>query len=118
MKFLAKAAIAAAMFMAAGPALAADPMATAYGNTVVITYGDGTTVKLFIDEGGSYTGESPMGASAGTWAISGSQTCFTQQSPEATPPSCSPTVNKNVGDTWQGTGQGGAPVTVTIQAGR
>ena len=63
MKFLAKAAIAAAMFMAAGPALAADPMATAYGNTVVITYGDGTTVKLFIDEGGSYTGESPMGAS-------------------------------------------------------
>ena len=118
MKFLAKAAIAAAFLMAAGPALAADAMATAYGNTVVITYGDGTTVKLFIDEGGSYTGDSPMGASAGTWSISGGQTCFTQTSPEATPPSCGATVSKNVGDVWQGTGQGGAPVTITIQAGR
>lgn len=118
MKFLAKAAIAAAIFMAAGPALAADPMAAAYGNTVTIVYSDGTTVKLFIDEGGTYTGESPAGQSAGTWSISGGQTCFTQTSPEATPPSCGPTVSKNVGDTWQGTGQGGAPVTISILAGR
>lgn len=118
MKFLAKAAIAAAIFMAAGPALAADPMASAYGNTVSIVYGDGTTVKLFIDEGRSYTGDSPMGQSAGTWSISGGQTCFTQTSPEAAPPSCGPTVAKNVGDSWQGTGQGGAPVTISIEAGR
>ena len=118
MKILAKAAIAAAIFMAAGPALAADPMAAAYGNTVNIVYGDGTTVKLFIDEGGSYTGESPAGQSSGTWSISGGQTCFTQTAPEPTPPSCGPTVSKNVGDSWQSTGQGGAPVTVTIQAGR
>jgi hypothetical protein len=118
MKFLAKAAIAAAIFMAAGPALAADPMSSAYGNTVVITYGDGTTVKLYIDEGGTYTGDGPTGATSGSWAISGGQTCFTQQSPEAAPPSCGPTVSKSVGDSWQGTGQGGAPVTVTIQAGR
>ena len=118
MKFLAKAAIAATILMAAGPALAADPMATAYGNTVLITYSDGTQVKLYIDEGGSYTGESPQGQSSGSWAISGGQTCFTQQAPEATPPSCGPTVSKNVGDTWQGTGQGGAPVTITIVQGR
>lgn len=118
MKFLTKAALAATILMAASPALAADPMAAAYGNTVTIVYGDGTTVKLFIDEGGAYTGESPMGQSSGTWEISGGQTCFTQQAPEATPPSCSPTVSKNVGDSWQGTGQGGAPVTVTIVAGR
>jgi hypothetical protein len=104
--------------MAAGPALAADPMAAAYGNTVLITYGDGTVVKLYIDEGGSYTGDSPAGQSAGTWAIKGGDTCFTQSSPEAVPESCSPTVSKNVGDTWTGTGQGGAPVTITIVAGR
>lgn len=118
MKFLARAAIAATIFMAASPALAADPMSAAYGNTVTIVYGDGTTVKLFIDEGGAYSGESPAGQSSGTWEISGGQTCFTQQAPEATPPSCSPTVAKNVGDSWQGTGQGGAPVTVSIVAGR
>jgi hypothetical protein len=116
MRLLAIAAFAAAMM--AGPALAADPMASAYGNTVVITYGDGTAVSLFINEDGTYTGSSPMGESAGTWAISGGQTCFTQTSPQAGEPSCSKTVNKGVGDTWQATGQGGAPVTVTIQAGR
>lgn|SRR5690349_19320775 len=116
MRLLATLALGAAML--AGPALAADAMASAYGNTVLITYGDGTVVKLFIDEGGSYTGESPMGQSAGTWEISGGQTCFTQTSPQAGEPSCSKTVNKNVGDTWSATGQGGAPVTVTITAGR
>lgn len=116
MRLLASVAFVAAMM--AGPALAADPMASAYGNTVVIVYGDGTTVNLYVNEDGTYTGSSPMGESAGTWAISGNKTCFTQSSPDATPPSCSPTVAKNVGDTWTGTGQGGAPVTITIQAGR
>lgn len=116
MRLLASVAIAAVMM--AGPALAADPMASAYGNTVVIVYGDGTTVNLYVNEDGTYTGTSPAGESAGTWTISGGQTCFTQTSPEASPPSCSKTVNKNVGDTWTATGQGGAPVTITIQAGR
>ncbi|MDP2259785.1 MAG: hypothetical protein Q8J89_08735 [Caulobacter sp.] len=109
--------VALAAAMLAGPALA-DPMATAYGNTVVITYGDGTTVNLYVNEDGTYTGSSPMGESAGTWAVSGNQTCFTQSSPEPGEPSCSKTVSKNVGDSWQSTGQGGAPVTVTIQEGR
>lgn len=116
MRLFASVAIAAAML--AGPALAADPMASAYGNTVVIVYGDGTTVNLYVNEDGTYTGSSPMGESAGTWAISGKQTCFTQSSPEPAPASCSPTVTKNVGDSWTGTGQGGAPVTISIQAGR
>lgn len=115
MRLLATVALAAAML--AGPALA-DPMATAYGNTVVITYGDGTTVNLYVNEDGTYTGTSPAGESAGTWAVSGGQTCFTQTSPEAGEPSCSKTVSKSVGDSWQSTGQGGAPVTITIQEGR
>jgi len=118
MKTFAKAAIAAAMLMAATPALAGDPMAGVYGNTVQVVYGDGTTVTLYIDEGGSYTGDGPTGATAGTWAISGGQTCFTQSSPEPTPPSCAPTVSKAVGDTWQAPGQGGATATISIVAGR
>lgn len=117
MRILASAALVAAIMMA-GPALAADPMASAYGNTVVTVYGDGTTVNIYVNEDGTYTASSPAGESAGTWAISGGQTCFTQSSPQAGPPTCSKTVSKNVGDTWTGTGQGGAPVTITIQAGR
>lgn len=116
MRLLATLALGAALL--AGPAMAADAMASAYGNTVVITYGDGTVVKLFIEADGTYTGESPMGQSSGTWAISGGQTCFTQTSPQAGEPSCSKTVSKNVGDTWTAPGAGGAPATVTIQAGR
>ena len=77
-----------------------------------------TGQQPLFNEDGTYTGSSPAGESAGTWAISGSQTCFTQSSPEPTPASCSKTVSKNVGESWQSTGQGGAPVTVTIQAGR
>lgn len=115
MRLLATLALAATML--AGPALA-DPMASTYGNTVVVTYGDGTTVNIYVNEDGTYTGSSPMGESAGTWTASGGQTCFTQSSPEPGEPSCSQTVSKNVGDSWQSTGQGGAPVTVTIQAGR
>ena len=52
MKFFAKAAIAAAIFMAAGPALAADPMSSAYGNTVTIVYGSGVaTTAQGVDAG-------------------------------------------------------------------
>jgi len=92
-------------------------MASAYGNTVNIVYGDGTTVKLFMMRRLLHR-RKPAGQSSGTWSISGGQTCFTQTAPEATPPSCAPTVSKNVGDTWEGTGQGGAPVTISIVAGR
>ena len=117
MRILATAALAAGLLMA-GPALAADAMASAYGNTVVVTYGDGTTVMLYVNEDGTYTADSPQGQASGTWAISGGETCFTQTAPQPGEPSCSKTVNKKVGDSWQSTGQGGAPVTITITAGR
>lgn len=123
MRLLAKvAACSLALAALAGPALAADPMASAYGNTVSVTYPDGTTVKLFIEADGTYTSSGgPAGDSSGTWAIKGGQTCFTQVSPEpqaGMSPSCSPTVSKNVGDTWTAPAQGGATATITISAGR
>jgi hypothetical protein len=123
MRLLAKvAACSLALAALAGPALAADPMASAYGNTVSVTYPDGATVKLFIEADGTYTSSGgPAGDSSGTWAIKGGQTCFTQVSPEppaGMSPSCSPTVSKNVGDTWTAPAQGGAEATITITAGR
>ncbi|MDQ0462917.1 hypothetical protein QO010_000665 [Caulobacter ginsengisoli] len=123
MRLLAKVAACSLMLAAlAGPAMAADAMASAYGNTVSVTYPDGTTVKLFIEADGTYTSTGgPSGDTMGAWAIKGGQTCFTQTSPEppaGTSPSCSPTVTKNVGDTWTAPGQGGATATITITAGR
>jgi hypothetical protein len=111
-------AAALALAVMAGPAFA-DPMASVYGNTVVITYPGDAKVKLFINADGTYTGTGPDGsASAGTWAVQGDQTCFTQTSPAAGPASCSPTVEKKVGDVWTGPGQGGAEVSITIVEGR
>jgi hypothetical protein len=119
MKTLAKAAAAALVLAAmAGPALA-DPMASTYGNTVVVTYPGDAKVKIYVNADGTYTGTGPDGsASSGTWKIDGAQTCFTQSAPAAGPPSCSPTVEKKVGDTWTATGQGGAAVSITIVSGR
>ncbi|MBI1407664.1 MAG: hypothetical protein GC145_16250 [Caulobacter sp.] len=120
MRKLAVMAAGAALGLAAlaGPAMA-DPMASAYGNTVVVTYPGDATVKIYVNADGTYTGVGPDGsASGGSWKIEGDQTCFTQTTPAAGPPSCSPTVEKKVGDTWTATGQGGAPVTITIVEGR
>ena len=110
--------VALAMAALAGPAMA-DPMASAYGNTVVVTYPGDAKVKLHVNADGTYESIAPDGAKAsGTWTVSGGQTCFTQTAPAAMPASCSPTVDKKVGDSWTATGQGGAPVTVTIVEGR
>lgn len=107
--------------LAATGAAHADPMASAYGNTVSITYPDGTIVELFIEPDGTYKATSPQqGQVGGTWAIADGQTCFTQLDPVPAPgmsPNCGPTVDKNVGDTWDGVGIGGAPVKLTIIAG-
>lgn len=106
------------VLMAAGAALA-DPMASAYGNTVVLTYPGDVKVKLYVNADGTYESAAPDGATAsGTWSAKDGQTCFTQTAPQAQPASCSPTVEKKVGDSWTSTGQGGAPITITIVAGR
>lgn len=107
----------AAAFAMAG-AVQAAPMDTAYGNTVVVTYPGGVVSKLYVEADGTYTATSPMGAVKGTWAIADGQTCFTQTEPAGVPASCGPTVDKQIGDTWDGVGVGGAPVTLTLVAGR
>lgn len=119
MKGFAKAAWAAIILFSASPALADDPMAGAYGNTISIEYPDKTIDTLYVRPDGTYVLDSVhLGFTTGTWSISGGQTCFTQLQPATDqPPACSPTVAKQPGDTWQGVGRGGVPVTIKIWPG-
>lgn len=109
--------------MACATLAMAGPMDGAYGNTVVVDYGNNAVAKIFVNADGSYGLTQPDGVTAkGTWAVSGGQTCFTQTDPApaaGATPSCSATVDgKGPGDSWTSTGQGGAPVKVSIVAGR
>jgi hypothetical protein len=114
--------MAAVLALGISGAALADPMASAYGNTVSITYPNGAVAKMHIDADGTYMTTAPDGATAkGSWKIEGGNTCFTQTEP-APPASmganCSPTADKKVGDSWTAPGPNGSTLTVSIVAGR
>jgi len=114
--------MAAVLALGISGAALADPMASAYGNTVAITYPNGAVAKMHIDADGTYMTKAPDGATAkGSWKIDGGNTCFTQTDPA--PPAgmganCSPTAEKKVGDSWTAPGPNGSTLTVSIVAGR
>ncbi|ALL13525.1 hypothetical protein [Caulobacter henricii] len=114
--------MAAVLALGISGAALADPMASAYGNTVTITYPNGAVAKMHIDADGTYVTKTPDGASSkGTWKIDGGNTCFSQTEPA--PPAgmaanCSPTAEKKVGDSWTAPGPNGSTITVAIVAGR
>lgn len=114
--------LAAVAVMAAASAAAADPMASAYNNTVTITYPNGAMTKMHIDADGSYVAKAPDGSTAkGSWKIENGSTCFTQTEPAppaGTPANCSPTVERKVGETWTAPGPNGSTLNVSIVAGR
>jgi hypothetical protein len=115
-------AIAASVFIA-GVALADDPMAGAYGNTVTVTNAKGQTTKIVISEDKSYQATLPDGkVHKGTWGLSAdvTQICFTQTEPapaaDAKPACGMLRPGKKAGDTWD-EGEGDAKTTIAIIAG-
>lgn len=71
---------------AAGAAHAADPaaakVAETFGNTVISTYPDGRSQKIWLSQDGSWTGLSRRGAPlAGTWSTRGDKVCLKQTHP-------------------------------------
>src|SRR5688572_22130438 len=90
----------ACLALALGSALAAAPLAStaaaqtaktadvsaAFGNTVVSTYPDGRTAKLWIKADGTYTATGRRGKpSSGKWSIKGAKVCLKQQKPTPAP---------------------------------
>lgn len=113
----------------AGAAMAADdPMAGAYGNTVVVTNAKGEASKLWIAKDGTFKGESAKGEKfTGKWALKENNTkyCATADLPANAPKdtpapkeACSEFKGPHkAGDKWDQTDAAGEKVTVEIKAG-
>ncbi|MEZ5961008.1 MAG: hypothetical protein R3C30_11370 [Hyphomonadaceae bacterium] len=114
-KFVAALALGAALV--ATPAMA-DTMENSYGNTIVVTYANGSEALFFFNADGTFTGTAPGGSQmAGNFTVEGDQLCLI--SPDGQAPQCtSVTAGKNVGDTWQQTAADGSAISVELRAGR
>jgi hypothetical protein len=123
-------ALVGAAVLYAGAALADDPMANTYANTVTSRdKATGQSAALLFNQDMSYTvkGTAPNGqpfSYTGTWMLKdGGQTiCLTPNAPAgmANPPkpSCSPLSAHNVGDTWTVTDDQNNTFDISIVAGR
>lgn len=108
--------------LSASLAIAADdPMASRYGNTVVITGPDGKEVgRVYYDADKKVVRKMADGKEIkGTWAMEADKLCFTQVDPAPAKPEeakqCTPFPGaKNVGDSWEvTTPQGKLKATLT-----
>lgn len=123
-------ALAGAAVLFAGAALADDPMANTYGNTVMTKdHATGQSAMLMFNQDMSYSAKG-MGANGqpvgygGTWSLKdgGKTICLAPNVPAGTPnapmPSCSPLAAHNVGDSWTVTNDQNQTFDVSITAGR
>lgn len=110
----------AAFSLLTGPAAAQAALEPAFRNTIVSTYPDGRTAKLWLERDGSYRGEGRRGKpSSGRWTLKGEQICLKQRKPFAAPFSyCTPIRSGGVGTSWRAKAVTGEPIRVTVVAGR
>ena len=92
----------------------------AFGNTVVSTYPDGRTAKLWLEPGGSYTAVGRRGRrSSGRWTLKGQRICLKQTRPVRAPFSyCTEFPDGGVGASWKGKAVTGEPITIQVVEGR
>ena len=105
-----------------------DPMAGAYGNTVVVTNAKGESYKLWIKDDGTWASEDAKGQKgSGKWALKEDNTkyCSTPNLPadapkdaEAPKEACSEFKGAHkAGDKWEQNDANGEKITVEIVAG-
>jgi hypothetical protein len=102
--------------LSAGVAFA-DTIENGYGNTFVVTLGNGQSARYHFDADGAFHATGPDGSvQTGRYEVANGQLCFLG---EGDARQCAPLVaDKNVGDTWQQNDANGNPITVTLEAGR
>lgn len=105
-----------------GPAIAQDahPLDPAFANTLLSTYPDGRTARLWLNRDGSYTSRSRRGRlTSGRWSLEGDQICMRQQRPFPGPfRYCTPLHRGGVGTRWSAEAPTGEPIQVELIAGR
>ena len=119
-------ALAGAFVLVSGAALADDPMANTYANTVTTKSAKtGQSGTLLFNADGSYTANTsgPDGkpfSYQGKWMLkdNGAAICLSPTLPKPPPTSCSPLVKHAVGDSWTVANDQGESFAVSLTAGR
>jgi len=121
-------ALAGGFVLAASSALADDPMANTYANTIVTKDANGMSSTLLFNQDGTYTikatgPDSKPVEIPGKWSLKddGKTICLSPAAPPNAPPpppSCSPLETHKVGDTWTVTNDQKQTFNVSLTAGR
>ncbi len=92
----------------------------AFAGTIVSTYPDGRTARLWLHSDGAYTARGRRGdSSAGRWRIGAGRVCLRQSRPWPIPFSyCQPFVSIGYGSTWSGRAPTGEAIRLTLVPGR
>jgi hypothetical protein len=121
-KLAARLALAAWIGFSAMNAQAADPndVAASFGNTVLVTYPDGRSQRIWMQSDGTYDGIGRRGTpSSGKWSIKDDKVCLKQSKPFPAPINyCTKFPEKSaVGVTWTGRDISGTPITLKLVKG-
>lgn len=102
------------------PAFAPPDLAPAFAGTIVSTYPDGRTGRLWLRSNATYVGRGRRSEpSAGHWRIAGQRLCLKQSRPFPIPFSyCAPLPAAGVTSGWSGRAVTGEPITITLVPGR
>ena len=90
-----------------------------FGNTLVSTYPDGRTARLWMKAGGTYEGRGRRGDhTAGVWRVDDGKVCFSQRRPIPMPGRyCTPIVRGQIGARWSARAVTGETIQVQLVAG-
>jgi len=92
----------------------------AFGNTILSTYPDGRTARLWLQPNGSYTAQGRRGdPSSGRWKIKGQRICLSQSRPFPAPFAfCTAVPSGGMGSTWSARAVTGETIRVKVVQGR
>jgi hypothetical protein len=119
-KAAARAAASGAVALVSLNAQAADApsLTPAFGNTVVSSYPDGTSQKIWLHPDGSWDGVSRKGVRlAGRWSLRGDKVCLRQSRPATLPISYCTAVPSSGDAHWAGRDVMGRPITLSLVRG-
>ena len=92
----------------------------AFGNTVLSTYADGTSQKIWLRPDGRWDGLSRRNAPlAGTWSVRGDKVCLRQSKPPTLPVAYCTALPAQAaaGAQWTGRDMGGRSITLSLTRG-
>ncbi len=97
-----------------------SPLQAAFGATIVSTYPDGRTARLWLHPDGAYDAQGRRrDQSSGHWSLKGDKVCLRQSRPFPAPFAyCASVPHGGVGASWSGKAVTGESIQLKLVAGR